>query len=261
MKIRALALGASLLGLSTPAMANDGLYIGAGISHTSSDHSATQSVAPTTGGGWFTAPNRAAINAAPAGDLATDDFSAEGLGGFAFAGYQRHVSDGVTLGVEIDVSVFDVAESDTHSQSYPTPPGTFVVRQSIDQRWLSTIRARLGFDITSNAMFFVTAGAAFSDVEFTTTFSDTYPLPQQILAQSGSESEIVTGSAYSAGLDWKINDNASARFEYLRADLGDIQNSRALTFNTGASAQNEVLASSADLTNDTVRLGVSWSLN
>jgi opacity protein-like surface antigen len=255
MKKFALAMTASMLALAAPAVAGDGFYMGLGLSYNSNENVARHSLAPS--GTWFTANNRAAINAAPTTDVSTDVFAAN-----LMFGYRTHVASNVFAGIEADATVFDGEADDFHTQNYPDAPGAFTLNQHISQQWISTLRLRLGIDITPDVAAFVTAGGSVSDVELRTTYSDTYPLNQRILAQSGVSSELQTGWVYGGGFDWAMGGSTSLRVEYLRHDLGHLKNARTLTWNTGADTPGpEVLRSDADLNTNSIRVGLVWDLN
>jgi opacity protein-like surface antigen len=254
MKKIALAMTVSVMALAAPAVAADGFYMGIGASYNSNEHDVRQNV-PLGAPFWFNVTNRASINNAPANDVSSDVYGAQIL-----AGYKTHVATQVVLGLEVDASAFDGEVIDFHTQPYDAL-GTFTLQQHLSQQWMSTIRAKLGFDVTPEATLFVTAGLAVSDVELRTTFSDTYAVvAQRIPAQSAVNSELKTGLVYGGGLDWAMGGSTSLRVEYLRADLGEISNSRALTF-TGGVPANEVLNSKAQLQSNSIRVGLVWDLN
>lgn len=257
MKKAILVLGASMLALAGSASAKDGFYMGLGLVYQTNDNVATQSVAPSSGIGWFVPLNRAAINATNAADISTDSF-----GGSLFFGYKANLVDKLSGAIEVDATAFDgKADKVGPSTAYPTPPGTFQLTNSFSQRDLYTARVKLGVDITPSAFVYVTGGAAAAQVKLSTTFADTYTLPQRILSQAGTTSSFKSGYVFGAGADVHLGGTTSLRLDYLRADLGTIQNSRALTFSTGASANNEVLVGKAKLTESLIRVGLAWDLN
>lgn len=247
----ALAMGVSVLAIAAPAVAGDGFYMGLGASYNTNDNKASQN----TVGTWLLAANRTAVNTAPADDISTEVF-----GGLIFGGYRAHVAPSIVMGVEVDAAVFDGETIDSHSQNYPASTGAFTIRHHFSQQWMSTIRAKLGFDVAPDANVFVTGGVAFSDVELNSTYSDTYTAPQNIPAQSAHAGGIESGYVYGGGLDWHLGGSTNLRVEYLRADLGEITNVRALNFSTGA-ASTEVITSKAQIESESIRVGLSWDLN
>jgi opacity protein-like surface antigen len=251
MKKLVLAMSVSVLALTAPAVAKDGFYMGLGVTNMENDAHFDHTVNP---GGWFNITNRNNINAAPVNDLGTD-----GYGASIFAGYAMHVHEQVSLGVEVDATVFDGETSASHTQAYDAL-GSFTLQQEVSQQWISTLRAKAGFDV-GPATIFITGGAAFTDVAVGGTFSDTYAVvAQRILIQSGRTSLLATGYVYGGGVDVGLGGQTSLRVEYLHHDFEDITYSRALTFSTGAATGN-TLRGTATVDNAILRVGLKWNMD
>lgn len=264
MKKIALAMSVSVMALAAPAMAKDGFYMGLGLAFQDNDNTVSQRA---VAGGVGSPQLNLAGNRANVAALAADDVSTEAYGAFLMAGYNHSVSDMLVLGVEADASVFDGEVLDSATLPYTTQnvaPGTETVSitHRFSQQWISTIRARLGLNVTPNAMVYATGGVAFSDVELRTTFTDNWPAPNTLVAQNAQNSQLVTGYVYGGGLDWAIGGSTMLRIEFLRHDLGELQTTRALTFTspTGPLA-DETLMSVVDMQTNTVRVGLAWDLN
>jgi opacity protein-like surface antigen len=253
MKKIVLAMGVSVLALSASAMAasKDGFYMGLGVVNMENDAHFDHTVNP---GGWFNITNRNSINAAPVNDLGTD-----GYGASIFAGYAMHVHEMVTLGVEVDASVFDGETTQSHTQAYDAL-GSFTIQQEVSQQWISTIRAKAGIDV-GMATLFITGGAAFTDVAVGGTFSDTYSVvANRILLQSGRTSLLASGYVYGGGFDLNLGGQTALRVEYLHHDFEDVTYSRALTFSTGAATGN-TLRGTATVDNAILRVGLKWNMD
>lgn len=267
MKKIVLAMGVSVLALAAPASAKDGFYMGLGLTSNANENE-VEDAATQVGGGspqLTAAGNRAAIAASAARDLSTDPY-----GAFLMVGYGFDIDDKIVAGIEVDASVFDGETASTATTPYPTQnaaPGTetFTVSHALNQQWISTVRAKLGFKVTPDAALFVTAGAAFTDAELQTRFSDNWPAPNTIVSQGVINSDIKTGVVYGGGLNWAIGGSTALRIEYLRHDFGKVATTRALSFTNAAVppgvAANEVLDSKAQLNTNTLRVGLAWDLN
>lgn len=80
---------------------------------------------------------------------------------------------------------------------------------------LGTFRVRVGYDVasligTNPLLVYGTAGFAFGEAEF------------KIAGAGGeaSDSKMVTGGTYGAGLEYAVDKNMSVKAEYLRVDIG-----------------------------------------
>jgi outer membrane immunogenic protein len=114
------------------------------------------------GGAWQSAPdwtyfnpnNGARFSLTPAGKLG----AAGGLQG----GYNCRLAPRWLLGIEGDIAWISLAQTRT----VPTiGPGSFAT-MSASNHWLASVRGRLGFIAWSNALFYVTGGAAWANAEY-----------------------------------------------------------------------------------------------
>lgn len=250
-----LAIGASVLALSAPASAGE-WYVGVAGAYVDNQPETSHSVAPVSGGGWFTANNRASINAA-----AVDDLQSSSIGGALFGGYQGTLSGSITAGLEADVTFFDGSEAASVTTNYDVG-GDYTISQDLSQSWLASLRARVGVDV-GLANIFLTGGVAFTDYEFSGTFSDTYfVLGSRILAQGGSASGTESGFVYGAGVEFGAWTDVKVRAEYLHYDFGDVDGySRTLTFSGGGPTTGpEVFSGRTSLESDSFRLGLVFKL-
>jgi outer membrane immunogenic protein len=126
-------------------------------------------------------------------------------GGFygLLAGYNKDIGNNFILGFEGDIA-FGKAEGTTINTC------TLVCYSEIN--YLANIRTRLGYTY-NNIMPFISAGISIAETEAGTAGT----LAGQEL--HGENDEV--GFNIGAGVDTKINENITLRFEYSHVDLGD----------------------------------------
>lgn len=102
----------------------------------------------------------------------------------------------------------------------------------IEQNWLGTVRARVGF-AADRFLIFATGGLAYGNVKSQTNialpFSNSGPISElfPINAQdnyAGSKSETKAGYALGAGVEYAITNNWLIRAEYMYYNLGNVTN-------------------------------------
>jgi outer membrane immunogenic protein len=143
----------------------------------------------------------------------------------------------------------DRGASQANTTTYPCcGPDTYTYGQEIEQEWLATIRARLGWDL-GGIFVYGTAGAAFSDVTYSHTFSDTF---SPVAALTYSNSDTLTGWTGGVGVETGLGGALSVKAEYLYADLGDIDTGGAI-FGGGPT-----IDSTAEIESSIFRFGVNW---
>lgn len=123
-------------------------------------------------------------------DSETNGFTGGPIGGIAFQ------ADRLVYGLETDIS-FNTGDETTLVAGVP-------VTNSND--WTGTVRGRLGYAF-DRAMIYGTGGLAVGEVGLETP--------------AGSESSTEVGWTLGAGLEMPINENFTARAEYLYTDLGE----------------------------------------
>ena len=147
--------------------------------------------------------------------------SPKGALGGATAGYNWRLEDTWLVGAEAD---FDLTAINGNSIESPIIQnnGTFFpgagflsTNQTVD--WLSTLRARLGYNLSNETLLFVTAGGTFAGIrasaitDFRPVGTETYP---------GDLSRTASGWTVGAGMEFAATDDMSLKVEYLYADLG-----------------------------------------
>jgi outer membrane immunogenic protein len=164
----------------------------------------------------------------------TRDFDMNGIVGGITAGYNWQTrGSAFVFGLETDFSFSGVKGGDDDPAW-----GCGGLPCTASVKWFGTVRPRAGIAV-NNALFFVTGGWAFGNVE----------------ATSGSmggtvegSSEFQSGWTVGAGMEWAFSPRWSAKVEYLHVDLGDFVYK--FSGATPISVQN--------LQFDVVRLGVNY---
>lgn len=278
MKKTILALGVSVLALAAPATAGDGFYMGLGGAYVSNGVDTTHNM---TAGTFYTNPaNSTAITNAPIDDLSTD-----GYGASIFAGYGMHVTPQIKFGLEADATVFDGETNSTVTAPYPSYAGVlgafrYTVSHEVSQQVLASLRAKAGLDL-GFASVFVTGGAAMTDIELRSAFSDNgsaaacvlsagpppvlgNPACTAIPVQGGRDSKTLTGWVVGGGFDIPLGGSTSLRAEYHHYDFGDggLSYSRTLTRTPSLGATPPLFSGSTrNVESDVVRIGLAWDLN
>jgi outer membrane immunogenic protein len=103
--------------------------------------------------------------------------------------------------------------------------------------WFASVRARLGWTVMPNLLFYGTAGGAFGDV-------------REAIGSFGSASGNLVGWAAGGGVEWMIEPNWSIKAEYLHYDLG--------TFVCGQSVCFPGQAVSVPFAFDTGKVGINY---
>jgi outer membrane immunogenic protein len=233
-----------------PAYSWTGFYIGgtAGAGWGSFDPQTSTVFSPV---GYFALSSTTAITAAGTQSIKPMGFT----GGFE-AGYNMQV-DHVVFGVEGDIESFRLKGSSTSGPVlYPCcAPTSFIVSTTASTNWLATARGRLGV-ANDNLLFFVTGGAAFTDLKGNFAFSDTFATA----AESGAVSSTRTGWTAGGGFEAGLWGNWSIKGEYLYLNFGRITaNSTNLTaFTPPIPFPANVFTHSIDLRAGLARVGLNY---
>lgn len=173
-----------------------------------------------------------------------------GFTGGVQAGYNWQFGQFV-LGVEADVNSTNISNSRlTIRGAVPGLPSGYVLGESIASDWLVTLRARGGYAV-NNWLFYVTAGLAIADFDFTqgSFFGD---CPCGIV---GSTTGTKTGWTVGAGVEYGLWTNWTVKAEYLYVDLGR----ESFADNLGAFGfPTATFAHSARLQENIFRVGVNY---
>ena len=136
-------------------------------------------------------------------------------------GYNFHLSDNIVGGVEADLDWANVTGTKN------------TVIETIN--WDGSLRARLGLDVGSGFLPYITGGVAFAGLSRTDT-------------SSVVESVTAVGWTAGVGVEYMLTDNLSAKLEYRYTDFGSH------TYSTLNSAPV------VGVTDSTVRIGLNWHL-
>ena len=227
-----IAVAAATALLNTGALAADpawsGFYLGA-----------------SAGYGW----SRAAISEVP-GDQNTASFfqgqpnvassstSFRGSGwlGGAQAGYNWLPGQAWLAGVETDISWSNISGSGSTPTTVVFGQNSATLQASQNIQWFGTVRARIGYLVTTDVLLFATGGLAYGRVEESASivlppgvsnsqgnFGSGYAcggIYGDSTCFAGSASRVSTGWTAGAGTEFRINQHASVKLEYLYVNLG-----------------------------------------
>lgn len=167
----------------------------------------------------------------------SDDLKPDGFLGGIYAGYNFDVGSNVILGVEADLNLGNITDSEFEDFG-----GGFAAGAESELRWSGAVRARAGYAI-DRFMPFIAGGVAFGNVKNLGYLN----LPVHF---SAADSQTLTGWTAGAGIDYAATDKIVLRLEYRHTDYGnaDFSGSNSIfSFDTGNTFK----------TND-LRLGVSY---
>jgi len=149
-----------------------------------------------------------------------------GFNGGGEAGYNYQTGHFV-VGAEADFGWMTGSKTQSSTAPYPCCPTTnFTVTQSAKTNWVFTGRGRAGY-ATGNFLVYATGGVAFTDLNYTALFTDTFASA----LETGSIKKTRTGWTAGGGAEYKFGKHWSAKGEYLFADFG-----RATTTSTNLTA-------------------------
>jgi outer membrane immunogenic protein len=227
-----------------------GFYIGgnAGGAFGSFDPSTSVVFSPT---GYFATTSTPAITAAGQQSINPNGFT----GGFE-TGYNWQTSN-MVFGVEGDIESFRLSGNSTSGPVlYPCcAPTNFTVNSNASTTWLATARGRLGY-ASNNWLFFVTGGAAFTNLSGNFTFSDTFATAAESSTLSGTQVGWTAGGGVEAGL-WG---NWSLKAEYLFVDFGTVTatSTNLTAFTPPIAFPTNVFTHSVDLKASIARIGLNY---
>lgn len=217
LKSAIIVAGAALPFIATPALADEyddagGFYVGvsAGYGWSTADVT-TSTVFDATG--YFATTSVPAINASGVQRVKPKAFN-----GGVNLGYDYNTG-GVLVGVVADISSLSNTKNATATAVYPCcSPSTYTVSQTVNTKWLTTARAKLGIGVGGGSSVYATGGWAGEKVKYTALFTDTF----------ATANETATKDAFRSG--WVVGGGASFRFgngwsidpEYLHAEFGTL---------------------------------------
>jgi outer membrane immunogenic protein len=245
----------SAIGLSTPAMAQEhslwsGFYVGAnaGGAWSNSDADAALSVnssAPIPSNpivdGDITSINDANVK----GHL--DSGHHNTFTGGLEAGYNYVMSNGLLLGIETDINIFDINRGKTGTVQSPALV-TYTVNQSVNTDFLWTLRPRIGYAM-DKFLIFASGGLALTEAHYDASFYDS---SSGANTANFTHSHTRTGWTLGGGAAYAITPKISVKGEYLYQDFGTVTES-------ATSANGYVtLATETNLKSHLFRAGVDY---
>ena len=241
--------------IATPALADDsddagGFYVGVsgGYAWSTADVT-TSTVFDATG--YFAATSVPAINASGIQRIKPQAFN-----GGVNLGYDYNMG-GVMVGVVGDISSLSNTKTASATATYPCcSPSTYTVSQSVNTRWMTTARAKLGFGFGGGGAIYATGGWAGEKVKYSALFTDTFD----------TANEAVTKDEFRSG--WVVGGGASFRFgggwsiepEYLHAEFGTVTiPGGTLTSNSGATSwPTSIFTHTMKLRTDVARVNLNY---
>ncbi len=131
----------------------------------------------------------------------TSSYTRRGLIGGGQIGYNYEISPMFVAGLETDLRIASIGDSDAASFGYGVPR---------EVNWLGSVRGRLGVaPLTPNLLIYATGGFAYGGVK----------LVEPYWAGS-SLSKVGMGWTAGAGAEWAFSPNWSVKLEYLYSDIG-----------------------------------------
>ena len=161
----------------------------------------------------FSGPAGAAtLNSVASGKIESSGFTGGGQIGY------NYQFDRVVLGIEADLQYTGLSGNRFVTWAVPPAlqgPVTDTFAQTMQSKWLSTVRGRLGV-ASGPWLFYATGGLAVADV----SYSDVGFFPFLPSTNAASKSETRAGWTVGAGAEWMFTSNWSVKAEYLYVDLG-----------------------------------------
>jgi outer membrane immunogenic protein len=161
------------------------------------------------------------------------------------------------LGIEGDIESFRLRGNASSTALYAgaqagsvCPVSCFTINSSSSTSWLATARARLGV-ASNNWLFFVTGGAAFTELNSSFSFADFYNAASPI-----SFSNTKMGYTVGGGVETAIASNWTVKAEYLYVNFGSVSAAGALS-----NSPDQPIFHSLDLKANLVRLGLNHKFN
>jgi outer membrane immunogenic protein len=237
----ALAADLPLKAPATPAYQWTGCYIGFNVGGGASGTNFGSAVDPGT---YLSAADAATVAGSGSGGANADGFLG---GGQAGCSYQTGT---LVFGLEGDFDSFRSDPQFNNNTNTLANGNVFAISQSLTTNFLATVRPRIGIAADRN-LAYITGGAAFTSVSYTTSYVDANTPPG---TGTASASRALIGWTAGAGWEYAWADHWTVRAEYL---LASFPTTNALGTIAGAGGTN-TLHGSTDLLIQLVRAGVNF---
>lgn len=263
LQFRAIMIGVLSAGLALPAYGDDlsfaGAYVGlnAGAVWGRDRHATAVDCLSAVFGVFCDAASGSLANGTAVSQAGTGNLSGAGFTGGVQGGYNWKF-DNVVLGAEGDFGAFDLGNSSARSGTFPVTflGNAFTLQQSMSTNWLATLRGRAGITVAPDVMLYGTAGVAFSDLKFSSSYSDNaidalFPGG----TGSASKSSVVTGWTIGGGGEWMLGQGWSLKAEYLYIDFGTKTLS---VYASNTPTYTQTITVDADLSAQVARIGFNF---
>ena len=237
----ALAADMPMKAPAAPAYQWGGCYLGVNVGGGTSGTNFGSTVDPGT---YLAAGDAATVGGSGGGSANADGILGGGQAGCNFQ------SGTLVYGLEGD---FDYFHSDPQFNNNTTTlanGNAFSISQSLTTNFLATVRPRIGIAADRN-LAYITGGAAFTNVSYTTSYVDANTPPG---TGTASASRALVGWTAGAGWEYAWADHWTIRAEYL---LASFPTTSALGTISGAGETN-TLHGSSDLLIQVVRAGMNF---
>ena len=218
-----------------------GCYLGVNVGGGTSGTNFGSAVDPGT---YLAAGDAATVAGSGSGGANADGIPAGAQAGCNFQ------SGTLVYGLEGDFDYFHTDPQFNNNTNTLANGNAFAVAQSLTTNFLATVRPRIGIAADRN-LAYITGGAAFTSVSYTTSYVDANTPPG---TGTASASRALVGWTAGAGWEYAWADHWTVRAEYL---LASFPTTNALGTIAGAGGTN-TLHGSTDLVIQLVRAGVNF---
>ena len=237
----ALAADMPMKAAAAPAYQWGGCYLGVNGGGGTSGTNFGSAVDPGT---YLAAGDAATVAGSGSGGANADGILAGGQAGCNFQ------SGTLVYGLEGDFDYFHTNPQFNNNTNTLADGNAFAISQSLTTNFLATVRPRIGIAADRN-LAYITGGAAFTSVTYTTSYVDANTPPG---TGTASASRALVGWTAGAGWEYAWADHWTVRAEYL---LASFPTTNALGTIAGAGGTN-TLHGSTDLVIQIVRAGVNF---
>ena len=237
----ALAADMPMKAPEAPAYQWGGCYLGVNVGGGASGTNFGSVVDPGT---YLAAGDAATVSGSGGGGANADGILAGAQAGCNFQ------SGTLVYGLEGDFDYFHTDPQFNNNTNTLANGNAFAIAQSLTTNFLATVRPRIGIAADRN-LAYITGGAAFTSVSYTTSYVDANTPPG---TGTASASRALVGWTAGAGWEYAWTDHWTVRAEYL---LASFPTTNALGTIAGAGGTN-TLHGSTDLVIQLVRAGVNF---
>lgn len=247
--LKRMILASMLLAGTGTAAASDswtGWYAGFNGGQASADSSALA----TLSGNWSV---ESAATQAAALEALSGNADGSGTSWGLFAGYDHDFDNGLVLGIEAEYGDLGANGDGVQSVDDTSSNLVYTVGQGLDVGTSYSIRPRFGY-AGEQMMVYVTAGWAWTDVDFATVLTETGL--DNGYAKVGGASKSFSQTVFGAGLEFRFGGNWSGRLEYLRYNGGDVTYDLVYAPGSTFPGYGETITQEFDA--DVIRLGLAY---